>query len=208
MKQLFLAASISKVALHIKKYLPDPVGRRLAFINTAAEGDHGDKSWLKEDREALVNMGYDVFDYTITGKNSGSLRTDLMTSDVIFVSGGNTFYLLEKIQQSGFKTIIQEFVNQGKPYIGSSAGSVVAGPDVYPVINLDAVEKAPNLNGYEGLQLTDVVVLPHWGSDEYKDAYLYQRSATAYNTKNKIILLTDNQYLYIKDDWYRVEEHS
>ena len=206
MKQLFLTSNVSEVALHLKKYLTDPAETRLAFIMTAAEAEPGDKAWLNTDREALTNLGFSVFDYSITGKNEGQLRTDLLPADALFVSGGNTFYLLEKIQQSGFKKVVHDFIKQGKPYIGSSAGSVVAGPDIYPAMKLDDANKATGLQGYEGLGLTDVVILPHWGNDHFKDLYLYQRLAVAYKSKHKIILLNDKQYLYVKDDWYRIEE--
>ncbi|HSW97344.1 MAG TPA: hypothetical protein VLF89_05970, partial [Candidatus Saccharimonadales bacterium] len=57
-----------------------------------------------------------------------------------------------------------------------------------------------------GLALVDFTVLPHWGSKYFKDLYLNQRLEHAYSMDNKLILLTDKQYVYVHEDWYRIEE--
>ncbi len=179
---------------------------RLVFIKTAAEGEGGDQQWLKDDRDALKNIGFQVTDYTLGGKAEAQVRNDLANYEVIFFSGGNTFYLLEKIQQSNSANFFREQISKGVIYIGSSAGSVVAGLDIEVVKRLDAMEKAPNLNGFAGLGLVNVTVLPHWGSSYFKKLYLHQRLEHAYSMDNKLILLTDKQYVYVQDDWYRIEE--
>lgn len=203
MKRLFLASSVDVVASDIAAHL-QKTGLKLVFITTPAEGEEGEKQWLADDRSALVRAGFGVCDYTVTGKTREMVENDLAGFDVICVSGGNTFYALEKIQQSGCTEVIHDCVEYGTIYIGSSAGSVLAGPDIYPTYYLDAIEKAPNLKGYSGLGLTDVVVFPHWGSDHFKELYLNKRLEHAYTPKHKIILLTDNQYLNVTDETYRV----
>lgn len=203
MKRLFLTSSVDVVASDIAKHVPVEK-LKLVFITTPAEAEEGEKQWLADDRSALVKAGFTVSDYTITGKTREKIKNDLVCYDVVCVSGGNTFYALEKIQQSGCAEIIRDCVEHGTIYIGSSAGSVLVGPDIYPTYYLDAVEKAPNLKGYSGLGLTDVVVFPHWGSDHFKELYLNKRLEHAYTPKHKIILLTDNQYLNVTDDTYHV----
>lgn len=208
MNKLFLASSVSVVAPDIAKHL-SVKGLRLVFINTPAEGEDGDKQWLENDRTALAKEGFKISDYTITGKTREEIKNHLADFDVIFVSGGNTFYALEKIQESGCAEVIREYIiGQDKIYIGSSAGSVLAGPDIYPAYYTDAAEKAPNLKGYRGLGLTDVVVLPHWGNDHFKGLYLNKRLEHAYTQNNKIVLLTDNQYLHIEGDRYKIVDVS
>jgi dipeptidase E len=194
MKTLFLASNVASVIFDI-------------FINTPAEVYDTEKPWLKEDRESLKKAGFDPFDYTITDKNEKQLRKDLSNCDYIFVSGGNTFYCLEKAKKSGFVDVIKDLVlKQNKVYIGSSAGSIIAAPDITPAENIDDITKAPNLKDYKGFNLIDVVVLPHWGSERFKELYMKTRLEKSYNIDNKIILLTDNQYLYVKDDWYQIVE--
>lgn len=205
MKKIFLASSVNAVAESLAKEINPAKHPKLIFIDTASEPEERDKSWLRNDRQSLVDAGFEVTDYTITNKASEEIKEKVSQTDVIFISGGNTFYLLEKAQQSNFIPLLKDFVlNQDKIYIGSSAGSVFAGPDIKPVFELDDVTKAPNIKGCEGAQLVDFVVLPHWGSDKFKEKYLNRRVENNFNTKNKLILLTDNQYVSVKDDWYKI----
>lgn len=201
--KVFLTSSVDVVARDIIQHI-DQENLKLLFIDTASEVESGDKQWLKDDRAALVEVGFDVSDYTLTNKTLDDIKQHITESDVIFFSGGNTFYLLQQIQKTGCEEEIRKFVNEGGIYIGSSAGSIVAGSDLSPTIKLDNVEKAPDLVGYKGLGVVDVVVLPHWGSDHFREAYLNNRIEQAYNNDNKIILLTDNQYLRVVDDMYEI----
>jgi len=205
MKKLFLTSSASHVVSDIFKRI-NKKNFKLVFVTTASETKEGDLEWLKRDRDALVKCGFIVTDYTFTGKTRTEIEKVLNQSDVLYMSGGNVFYLLQVIQQSGCGEVIRKFVEQGKIYIGSSAGSIVAGPDIYPVHRLDTVKDAPLLKDYEGLGLVDVVIFPHWGSEHFKDRYLNQRLEHAYNMKNKIILLTDKQYLLVENDFYKIIE--
>ena len=208
-KRLYLASSFNTVAGKVGKDLVHdwkfkPKNKRAVFIDTAAEPEEGDKQWLKDDRKSLENLGFQVSDFTLTDKKYGEVKQVLEEMDVIFVSGGNTFYLLEKIQLTGTAELFNELVNKGKIYIGSSAGSIIAGPDISPVRKFDAEWEAPKLKNYKGLGLVDFVVLPHWGSVDFKKVYMDFRLKDNYNSKNKLILLADNQYVAVKENWYNI----
>ena len=206
MKKLFLTSSVSFVASDIAQKIDQKKYKKLAFISTAAEVEAGDKAWLQNDKDALITSGFDVFEYSLTNKNVEQVRRDLQEADVLFFSGGNTFYLLEKIQQSNSAEFFQEQIEKGVMYIGSSAGSIVAGPNIEIVKHLDSIAQAPNLQGYEGLSLVDFVVMPHWGSNSFRELYLGSRMEQMYRKDYKVILLTDRQYVHVQDDWYRIEE--
>ncbi|MDO8619074.1 MAG: Type 1 glutamine amidotransferase-like domain-containing protein [Candidatus Daviesbacteria bacterium] len=207
MKKLFLTSSVNFVAADIAKKLDLSQNNKLVFINTAGEYKEKDLSWQDEDRNSLVRAGFDVFDYTITEKKPDQLMENLKEVDYIYVSGGNTFYLLEKAQESGFIKVVKDLIlKMGKIYISTSAGSIIAGPDIYPSFRLDDASKAPKIKGYKGFDLVDFTVLPHWGSDKFRDLYLNKRLEHAYTANNQLILLTDNQYIEIVDDWYRICE--
>jgi len=48
----------------------------------------------------------------------------------IFIGGGNTYRLLDKLQQTGMLEAIREKINDGLPYLGSSAGTIIACPTI------------------------------------------------------------------------------
>src|SRR5580658_8595983 len=48
----------------------------------------------------------------------------------IFVGGGNTYRLLDKLQRTGLLEAIREKINEGLPYLGSSAGTIIACPTI------------------------------------------------------------------------------
>lgn len=208
MKRLYLTSSSSFVIDRIVKDLKIKAPKnKLVFISTASEVEKGDLEWLENDRKSLIAAGFDLTKYTITNKNEKELRHDLKDFDFIFLAGGNTFYLLEKAQQSGFVKVVSELVlNDGKIYIGSSAGSVIAGPDIYSVFIVDDVSLAPNLEGYKGFGLVDFITFPHWGNEKFKDKYLNKRLNHSFMGKDQAILLRDNQYIEVRDDWYRIIE--
>src|SRR5688500_7105932 len=102
---------------------------KVAFIPTA--GDLYDTTpWIEEDREKLLALGFSIDEVDIKDKNPEELKKLFFDKDIIFVAGGNTSYLLEKAQESGFIKIVRDLVSKGKVYVGSSAGSLLASPNI------------------------------------------------------------------------------
>jgi dipeptidase E len=122
--------------------------------------------------------------------------------DYIYMSGGDTSYLLEQSQKSDFISLIKELINdKGKTYIGTSAGSIITGP------------KLPEFYLPEGYELKDrtcygfvnFTILPHWGSEHFKEKYLGERLEITYkDTQIPLILLTDNQYVIVRDEQMQI----
>jgi len=200
MKRLFLTSSVHAVAYDIVKRVDLAKGNKLVFIDTAAEVETGDKTWLKNDRNALVDAGFEVSDYTITGKKKTKLEKDLAKFAYIYLSGGNTSYLLQQSQKSGFVSLIKELIlEKGKIYIGTSAGSIITGPKI-PLYLLEDNENI-KLSDTKGYGFVNFTILPHWGSVDFKEKYLSKRLNMVYKEDQvPLILLTDNQYVHIQDD--------
>jgi dipeptidase E len=202
-KRIFLTSSVNRVASSIAQKIGKINKMKLLYIYTAAEKKLGEK-WQEYDKRSLEKAGFEVISYTITGKTKETIKKDVAAVGAIYIGGGNTFYLLEKIQKARCAKVFQEAIKAGKIFIGTSAGSIVAGPDIYPAYRLDRVSEAPGLKGYKGLGLVDFVVLPHWGSEHFKNLYLKQRLSHNYNTKNKLVLLNDYQYIQVEGDWSKL----
>lgn len=204
-KQLFLTSSVHAVAHDIASKLKLTEGNKLVFIDTAAEPEKdGDISWLENDRQALVDSGFEVTDYTITGKTADQIREDLEEFKYLYLSGGNTLYLLEKSYESGFIEIVRDLVeNQGRIYIGTSAGSIIAGPKQHDLL-LGEAEKE-DFEKLEAYNFVNFLISPHWGSPDFRDKYLGKRLKMAYREDQvPMILLTDKQYVHVSGDTFKI----
>ncbi len=50
----------------------------------------------------------------------------------IYVGGGNTFYLLKELRESGFLGRLIKAIKKGIPYYGGSAGAIICGKSIEP----------------------------------------------------------------------------
>jgi dipeptidase E len=155
---LFLASNaFETLQLLMPRLKQSSQSLKVAFVPTAAGLD--EKPWWQtNDRNKLQELGFNVTDVNL---DAGFAADALSSYDMVFVAGGNTFYLLQQAQQVGFLDAVRRHVSAGKWYVGSSAGSVLAGPDIGPVHFVDNPEDAPELRTTMALGLIPEVVIPH-----------------------------------------------
>lgn len=79
-------------------------------------------------------------------------------AQAIVIGGGNTFHLLAQMQAAGLVDAIAERARAGVPYIGWSAGSVVACPTIATTNDMLIVEP----NGFRGLSLVPFQINAHY----------------------------------------------
>lgn len=191
MTNLILTFSFKTVMekLRAKRLLPKPPAK-VAFIPTAGDV-YESRPWLEAERQALVDAGYGVYDVGLNGQPAEELKQALEPSTVIFVAGGNTTYLFERARASGLHKIIRNLL-QDRIYVGSSAGSILAGPTVEPFIEEDLPElsKDFSLSSPNGLGLVDYIVLPH--HQTYVESH--DKIERAYGNRLKFCKLTDKEY--------------
>ncbi|MAG02734.1 hypothetical protein CMI42_05335 [Candidatus Pacearchaeota archaeon] len=202
MKKMFLTSSVKFVAENIANKIGK--GLRTAFVTTASETEGPNLDWLVTSRAAMGDAGFDLFDYTVTGKTYEQIEGDLKDIDVLHVHGGNSFYLLLQSRKSGFDKFAKKFIDNGGIYIGSSAGSVVAAPDIEIIRRIELDNLVEELKTFNAFNLVDFIILPHWGSEKFRNVYLDERIENSYVEGNKIILLTDTQYVLVEGDMYRI----
>ncbi|PLS80773.1 hypothetical protein CYG49_04065, partial [Candidatus Saccharibacteria bacterium] len=97
-----------------------PSDTKIAFIPTAAHGEKGNKDWVINQMLNLWRRGYnwiDIVDPSVAGIDWCS-RLD--EADVICMSGGNTFYLLDQARKTGFADWLRQNL-ESKVYVGGSA---------------------------------------------------------------------------------------
>lgn len=196
---MLLTSSVASVADHLyKKYLADKGYASVLFVDTAAETEivDGDDEWLQNDLQSLKNQGYRVDRYTITGQTREEIEKKIDEYDILYMSGGNTAHLLLQLQKTNSFDLVKEKVAAGKTYIGTSAGSIIAGPRLPDYFD----DEMPGLTDRTGFNFVNFTLVPHWGSPDFKDRYLGERIKTVYHvTQNPLLLLTDTQYVCVND---------
>ena len=79
-------------------------------------------------------------------------------TDAIFIGGGNTFRLLKALQDLDLIEPIRHKISSGAPYIGSSAGSNVAGPTIKTTKDMPIVQP----RSFDSLGLVPFQISPHY----------------------------------------------
>ena len=202
MKKLFLASVMPFTIEKLIKFLPkSPQELTIAFIPTAAD-PYEDKWFIKSDRDEFVKKGFQIKDVDINGKTEQELRYEFKDIDIIFVAGGNTFYLLQKAKESGFGKIAKELVEKGVIYVGASAGAVLAGTTIEVARPFDDPAEAPKLKSFEGLNLVEFAVLPHFDkkSEQICEKLIKEAAEKGY----KAIPITNQQAIVVNGDKYEI----
>lgn len=176
-----------------------PAGATVAFIPTAADLE-SDRWFVEADRSSLTERGFKLREVSLAAQIPESLLLQFENVQAIYVTGGNSFYLLAQMRASGFDKILPDLLRRDVLYAGASAGACVAGKSIEPLKYLDDPSEAPNLSSYEGLGLVDFVILPHFGKEKYKPKF--DRIAEEYKDKFKLVSITDEQSIIVRDnDW-------
>jgi len=168
------------------KLLDKPIDQiHLVFIPTASRTEE-ELKYVKISRQELASLG---IKHITTLNLDRRVTVEDIKADVIYVCGGNTFYLLQKIRESGFDTLLPTFDGL---YIGVSAGSIVVGPNIEVSGPWD--ENDVNLSDTTGLNIVNFALIPHYQRKE-KEIVEDLRNHADY----EIIELTDNQAMLVGD---------
>lgn len=176
----------------LSKYLKEH--SKIGFIPTASELDD-DRWYMEKDRDDLKN-NYDLVIIDVTNETKEEILNKFNSIDAIFVAGGNAFYLLQQLRLKDVVSELIDFANE-KIYIGSSAGSCIASPNIDYLGNLDDKNDAPLLKDYEALNLINGYILPHYKSSE-KYTKLIDDTIKQYKDLN-FIVLTNSDAVIVND---------
>ena len=179
----------------IKKMLARPAETiRVAYIITASKTER-DTSYVDEGRELLKEAGFNVEDIDIESKNQDELMKLLSSRNIIYVQGGNTFYLLKHMRLSGFDKIIRKLLKMGIIYVGVSAGSMVAGKNIEAAGWKDADRNEIKLKDLRGLSLVPFNIFVHYNPEEHKEMITQKPP----RVKRRLRVLTDEQAFLVQN---------
>jgi len=195
MKTLLLTSAGMRVKDEILKILPKPPNQtKVAHITTAGKPEKS-MEYQDKDKELMKKVGLQITDIDIEGKNEAELRQLLSSFDVIYVQGGNTFYLLKYVRESGFDKVVKELVDRGVIYIGVSAGSIIVGPNIETSGWKGGDRNEVGLVDLTALNFVPFNIFPHY-TPQYEQ--LIKKEAS--KSRHLVRLLTDEQAFLVQDD--------
>lgn len=170
-----------------------PVSKiKVIFVPTAARSEE-ELKYINEAKKELLDIKIQENNIKTLNLNNPIKYEEIKDYDAMYVCGGNTFYLLKKVRESGFDKAITEFVKKDKLYFGVSAGSIIVCSNIEIASPCD--ENDVNLKDLKGLNLVDVIVSPHYCEKERQDVEKFKKKS-----KIPVITLTDSQALLVIDD--------
>lgn len=167
MKKMFLASSFKDVAPIFTEFQKDLTGKTVTFIPTASKVEKV-VFYVNVGRKALEKMGLIIDELEISTATIEEISSKIKNNDFIYVTGGNTFYLLQELQRTGTDKMIVDEVNSGKLYIGESAGAIITSPNIEYVKEMDSVKKAHTLESFDALGLVEFYTVPHYTNPPFK----------------------------------------
>jgi dipeptidase E len=202
MKLVLFSHGITKEAgRKICKWVGKKAGEiKVSYITTPVNPRGFKPEWCIETENQIREFigrveEFDVEQYLGKNFNFGKYFSN---RDIIFISGGNTFYVSYWMKEVGAEKPLKKLINEGKViYAGESAGIVYLMKD-YKVFKLaDKPKKAPEIIN-EGLGLINFAPLPHWGGEKYGN--VMQKIEKTYQEEGvETVRLTDGQAMFIKD---------
>jgi dipeptidase E len=119
-------------------------------------------------------------------------------ADMIYLSGGNTFYFLESIRRNHFDRLLKDFVARSGVLAGLSAGSIIMTPTIatasYPSFDRD--ENSVNLRNLDALGLVNFEFFPHF---THEPEYVRELKRQSKKLKHPIYAASDGAGITVEN---------
>ena len=154
MRALLISNSGQPFLEHAREAIAAFLGpaRRVGFVTAASLGD--EVAYWERARDSLAFVGLTVSHVRWNQEPLAALER----IDALFVGGGNTYVLLKRLREAGLLGTIRARVEAGMPYLGSSAGSNLAGPTILTTNDWNVVA----LTAFTALSLVPWNINPHY----------------------------------------------
>jgi dipeptidase E len=174
----------------------DVAGMRFGFVPTAAGPEAEERPFVQADRRQLAALGCEVSTLDLAAASPDEVVDALRHFDGVFLTGGNAYLLLWHARRSGFAELAPRRVERGKLlYVGTSAGGLLAGPDVEPAAAPENRAAVPALESTVALGLVDLTILPH---DQDPERAARHDELVATHPDRRFVRLTDDRAVLVR----------
>lgn len=143
-----------------------PQESKVGFVPIAANAEGRNKDWLINQFLNLWRYGYnwiDIVDPTAAGVD---WEARLAGVDIVFLSGGNTFHLLNQVRKTGFDKWLNKSLSK-KVYVGGSASTILVTPTIEVASMPPGDPNLPSLKDLTGLGWVNFEIEPHCDKDRF-----------------------------------------
>ena len=202
MKNMILTSSLYESIELVKKFLDkNTESKKILFIPTATNVDEY-KKYIHLTQKAFEDFGYEVENFDVSIFSENTAKEKLSEAKIVFISGGNTFYLLQELKRKNLTSYLKERIENGLLYIGESAGSVIAAPDIEYASIVDDKTLATELNDYTGLNLVDFYIVPHFEEEPFVESS--RNTVELYKDKLDLKLINNKEAILIENNNFTI----
>ena len=190
--------STTAVINQLEKMYPLNEQTKVAIITTASpqKADNRFALKAKQDFQKLGVSEKRIRFFDFDQDDADELRN----FELIYISGGNPYYLLQAMNQvPAIKEIFQQILQRSGVIIGVSAGALVLGPDI-ELVHLFTPQMNEWLTDFSALHLTNQYIFPHYDRSDLFGAEIESRIQLFEQQKEiSVQRLKDTDYFVVAD---------
>ena len=199
---MILTSSLYESIELVKKFLDkNTESKKILFIPTATNVDEY-KKYIHLTQKVFEDFGYEVENFDVSIFSENTAKEKLSEAKIVFISGGNTFYLLQELKRKNLTSYLKERIENGLLYIGESAGSVIAAPDIEYASIVDNKTLATELNDYTGLNLVDFYIVPHFEEEPFVESS--RNTVELYKDKLDLKLINNKEAILVENNNFTI----
>ena len=199
---MILTSSLYESIELVKKFLnKNTESKKILFIPTATNVDEY-KKYIHLTQKVFEDFGYEVENFDVSIFSEEIAKEKLSEAKIVFISGGNTFYLLQELKRKNLTSYLKERIENGLLYIGESAGSVIAAPDIEYASIVDDKTLATELNDYTGLNLVDFYIVPHFEEEPFVESS--RNTVELYKDKLDLKLINNKEAILVENNNFTI----
>ena len=199
---MILTSSLYESIELVKKFLDkNTESKKILFIPTATNVDEY-KKYIHLTQKAFEDFGYEVENFDVSIFSENTAKEKLSEAKIVFISGGNTFYLLQELKRKNLTSYLKERIENGLLYIGESAGSVIATPNIEYASIVDDKTLATELNDYTGLNLVDFYIVPHFEEEPFVESS--RNTVELYKDKLDLKLINNKEAILVENNNFTI----
>lgn len=200
--QLFLCSYFAgTVRLFADIVQPKIHGKEVLFIPTAANVEEY-KGYVAEAQKAFEQLGLQVQILDIAEVNKDEVIQRINTAEILYISGGNTFYLLSELKKKDLLPLIRSRIDSGMVYVGESAGAIITSKDISYSAIIDNAKLGDALKDFSALDIVEFYVLPHYGEFPFKKSA--QETFEIYGKTLDLIPINNTEAIAVSDGKYKI----